>query len=47
VIVFADAAGGSFEVRVDGRPCDGIVSGDFGYGRAGSGLLAALDAALA
>lgn len=44
-LVFVDAAGGSFEVRVDASRCFGIAS-NRGYGRAGLGLKAALTDAL-
>jgi len=48
VIVFVDAAGGSFEVRIDASPCHGIVAGGavYGSGRTGPELVAALDAQL-
>lgn len=46
VVVFVDAAGGSFEVRIAASRCAGIASGDYAAGRAGPDLIAAIEAAL-
>lgn len=49
VLVFVDAAGGSFEVRVSQDECYGIVAGSlaYGHGKADPDLLASIDSAFA